>query len=88
MKKIIIALIFLLTIVSFNGQAQTVVYNGRYGYDAIVHVDDQVIFKGRYGSDALAHISDGVIYTGRYGYDAIAHVKDGVLYEGDRKSVV
>jgi hypothetical protein len=51
-----------------------VIYKGRYGYEALVHIDDGVIYSGRYGYDAIAHIDDGVIYNDRYGYDAIAHI--------------
>lgn len=82
MKRVITILVFFLTLVSFKGQSQTVIYSGRYGYDAIVHIDDGVIYKGRYGYDAIAHVDDGVIYKERYGYDAIAHVDDGVIYKG------
>jgi len=78
MNKVIAILVFFLTLVSFNCQSQTVVYSGRYGYDAIAHIDDGVIYKGRYGYDAIAHIDDGVIYKGRYGYDPIAHI-DGYI---------
>ena len=59
-----------------------VIYEGRYGYDAIAHIDDDVIYKGRYGYDAILHIDDNVIYKGRYSYDAVAHFDDGVLYKG------
>lgn len=60
MYKIITNLIFFLLLSSFTCQSQTVVYSGRYGYDAIAHINDGVIYKGRYGYDAIAHI-DGYI---------------------------
>lgn len=60
MNRVILILVFFLTLVSFNSQSQTVVYSGRYGYDAIAHVDDGVIYKGRSRYDAIAHI-DGYI---------------------------
>ncbi len=82
MNSIRFILVFFLLIGSFNAQSQTVVYSGRYGYDALVHVDDGVIYKGRYGYDALAHVDNGVIYSGRYGYDALAHIENGVIYKG------
>ena len=80
MYKIITSFVFFLLLSSFTCQSQTVVYSGRYGYDALAHIDDDVIYKGRYGYEALVHIDDGVIYSGRYGYDAIAHIDDGVIY--------
>ena len=68
---------------SIQASAQfAVIYEGRYSYDAIAHIDDDVIYKGRYGYDAIFHIDDNVIYKGRYGYDAVAHFDDGVLYKG------
>ena len=82
MKSVLFNLFFFLLITSFNTHSQTVVYSGRYGYDALVHVDDGVIYKERYGYDALAHVENGVIYSGRYGYDALAHIENSVIYKG------
>jgi hypothetical protein len=81
MNRVILMMVFFLAQVSYNCQSQTVIYSGRYGYDTMVHIDDNVIYKGRYGYDALAHIDNNVIYKGRYGYDALAHVDDRVIYK-------
>ena len=39
-----------------------VIYKGRHGYDAVVHLDDDVLYKGRHGYDAIFHI-DGDVTT-------------------------
>ena len=75
----IVVLFVTLLFNSIRVSAQSVIiYEGKYGYDAIAHIDDNVIYKGRYGYDAIAHFDDGVLYKGRYGYDAILHI-DGHL---------
>ena len=80
MNKIISTLLILLALASFNSNAQTIVYSGKHGYDALVHIDDNVIYKGKHGYDAMAHIDNDVIYKGKHGYDAIAHVDNGVIW--------
>lgn len=82
MKSVLFKLFFFLVIGSFNTHSQTVVYNGLYGVEALLHVEDHVIYKGLYGYDALVHVEDDVIYKGMYGYDALAHIEDGVIYKG------
>ena len=79
MKSVLFKLLFFLLITSFNTHSQTVVYDGLYGVEALLHLEDHVIYKGLYGYDALAHVEDDVIYKGMYGYDAIAHVEDDVI---------
>ena len=39
MNRFFITLTLVLSLTAFNTQAQTVVYSGRYGYDAIAHID-------------------------------------------------
>ena len=82
MKKLLLLCALLISFLSQIYSQSSVVYEGRYGYNAIVHIDNDVIYEGRYGYDAIFHIKDNVIYKGRYGYDAVAHFKDGVLYRG------
>ena len=79
----VVVVLFITLLLNTQVRAQSaVIYEGRYGYDAIAHIDVNVIYKGRYGYDAIFHIDDNVIYKGRYGYDAVAHFDDGVLYKG------
>ncbi len=61
---VVVVLFITLLFNSIQVSAQfAVIYEGRYGYDAVAHFDDGVLYKGRYGYDAILHIDGHLTKT-------------------------